>query len=149
MLFLRSAVVAADDSRNKKLLFGRGRLDALKELKQQENVTAIMVNTDILSPLQQVLLIFSIDSFMTFFCTIIIDRIECVLWSPDLRSLQHRALHFQAVREESGGPSANFVGRNSLHQAEATVYGCLSASRKSRFPAHWRRPHWRKWARAL
>lgn len=48
-------IIGTDYNTRKKLIWGQGRLDMLKEQQLQFNATAIMVNIDILSPHQQVI----------------------------------------------------------------------------------------------
>lgn len=47
-------IIGTDYSVRKKMIWGKGRVDALKEHQVQSNATAVMINVDILSPLQQV-----------------------------------------------------------------------------------------------
>jgi 50S ribosomal subunit-associated GTPase HflX len=48
-------VIGTDYNLRKKLIWGQGRLDTLKEKQMMSNATAVMINIDILSPIQQVL----------------------------------------------------------------------------------------------
>lgn len=51
-------IVGTDYNTKKKYIWGEGRLEMLFNLKQNNNVSAIFINVDILSPLQQVISIF-------------------------------------------------------------------------------------------
>lgn len=48
-------VIGTDYTVRKKFIWGSGRLDALKEQQMKSNATAVMINVDILSPVQQVI----------------------------------------------------------------------------------------------
>ncbi|KAK0410059.1 hypothetical protein QR680_004922 [Steinernema hermaphroditum] len=48
-----SVIVGTDYNTKKKRIWGAGRLDALVEVKNRHHVSAVMINVDILSPLQQ------------------------------------------------------------------------------------------------
>lgn len=45
--------IGTDYNTKKKLIWGEGRLEALKAQQQKVNATAIMINVDILTPMQQ------------------------------------------------------------------------------------------------
>uniref|UniRef100_A0A1I7YRZ3 Hflx-type G domain-containing protein n=2 Tax=Steinernema glaseri TaxID=37863 RepID=A0A1I7YRZ3_9BILA len=48
-----SVIVGTDYNTKKKRIWGAGRLDALVEVKNRHHISAVMVNVDMLSPLQQ------------------------------------------------------------------------------------------------
>lgn len=48
-------IIGTDKNIKKKLIWGAGRLEKLRNFKLKNNVTALMVNVGMLSPLQQVL----------------------------------------------------------------------------------------------
>jgi hypothetical protein len=47
-------IIGTDYTVRKKFIWGTGRLDALKEEQMKSNATSVMINVDILSPVQQV-----------------------------------------------------------------------------------------------
>uniref|UniRef100_F1KZZ6 GTP-binding protein 6 n=1 Tax=Ascaris suum TaxID=6253 RepID=F1KZZ6_ASCSU len=67
-----SVVVGTDYNTKKRRIWAQGRLDTLAELKEKERATAIMINVDVLSPLQQA-------ELFSFFRVPIFDRYNIVL----------------------------------------------------------------------
>ncbi|KAK6036919.1 hypothetical protein COOONC_25576, partial [Cooperia oncophora] len=51
---VESTIMGVDYNTKRKRVWGTGQLEALARIKQQSRVTALMVNVDMLSPIQQV-----------------------------------------------------------------------------------------------
>ncbi|VDM25414.1 unnamed protein product [Toxocara canis] len=67
-----SVIVGTDYNTKKKRIWAQGRLDALAELKEKQRATALMLNVNLLSPLQQA-------ELFSFFRVPIFDRYNIVL----------------------------------------------------------------------
>lgn len=49
-----TVIVGTDYNTDKTYIWGQGRLNMLLNLKQENNVTAVVINVDMLTPVQQV-----------------------------------------------------------------------------------------------
>lgn len=71
-----SVVVGTDYNTKKRRIWAQGRLDTLAELKEKERATAIMINVDVLSPLQQVFILHFPSSIIYFiFHSLLFDSV--------------------------------------------------------------------------
>ncbi|KAH7710202.1 GTP-binding protein HflX [Aphelenchoides avenae] len=68
-----SVMVGTDRNTKKKLMWGKGRLERLMEHKASMNVTSIMVNVRMLTPVQQ-------QELSKYFGVPVFDRYNIVLW---------------------------------------------------------------------
>lgn len=62
-------IVGTDYNTKRKLIWGSGQLENLAEKKQQMMVSALMINVDMLSPLQQVHVMIIVFFFEPFLLT--------------------------------------------------------------------------------
>jgi GTP-binding protein HflX len=129
-----SAIVGTDYNTKKKLIWGAGRIEALLEHKHKNSVTAVMVNVDMLTPVQQSELtsVFGVPVYDRYNIVLLIFKLYAKTKEAHLQIslaeipyIRHRLKYMDS--ENTVSPDALHVNQavNSLSHGKADKYEVL------------------------